>query len=49
LIANQFRSAGNWPMGAAMALILAVMFLVTYIIVLKLLSLLRLAPGRRYH
>lgn len=49
LIANQFRSAGNWPMGAAMALILAVMFMVTYIIVLKLLSLLRLAPGRRYH
>lgn len=49
LIANQFRSAGNWPMGAAMALVLALVFLVTYVLFVRLLSILRLAPGRRYH
>ncbi len=30
LIANQFRSAGNWPRGAAMALLLLCVFAASY-------------------
>lgn len=49
LIANQFRTAGNWPFGAAMAFILLATFLMTYFMFVRLLDVLRLAPGRRFH
>lgn len=49
LIANQFRSAGNWPLGAAMAFILMALFIVTYVVFTQFLKLLNLAPGKRYH
>ncbi|MCK0206741.1 ABC transporter permease [Starkeya koreensis] len=49
LIANQFRTAGNWPFGAAMAFLLLAAFLVVYLGFVRLLDLLRLAPGRRFH
>ena len=49
LIANQFRSAGNWPLGAAMAFVLMLTFMATYIIFILLLRFARLVPGRRYH
>lgn len=49
LIANQFRSAGNWPLGSAMAFILMGTFVVVYICLTVLLRVLNLAPGRRYH
>ncbi|QEY64270.1 ABC transporter permease [Metapseudomonas lalkuanensis] len=49
LIANQFRSAGNWPLGAAMAFITLFLFGGVYLIFTQMLSVLRLAPGRRYH
>ncbi|QCJ01108.1 ABC transporter permease [Agrobacterium larrymoorei] len=48
LIANQFRMVGNWPLGAAMAFILLAVFLVIYLIVLRLMYFVDLAPGKRY-
>lgn len=49
LIANQFRSAGNWPLGAAMAFITLALFIGVYVAFTQLLRLCRLSPGRRYH
>jgi spermidine/putrescine transport system permease protein len=49
VIANQFRSVGNWPLGAAMAYILLVVFMLVYAVLLGTLRVARLAPGKRYH
>ncbi|MDT6942537.1 ABC transporter permease [Brucella pseudogrignonensis] len=49
LIANQFRSAGNWPLGSAMAFVLMGAFIIVYILFTFTLRILKLAPGRRYH
>lgn len=49
LIANQFRSAGNWPLGSAMAFTLLATFIGVYIVFTLTLKVLKLAPGRRYH
>lgn len=49
LIANQFRSAGNWPLGSAMAFTLLATFIGVYIVFTMTLKILKLAPGRRYH
>ena len=49
LIANQFRSAGNWPLGAAMAFITLVLFVGVYVAFTQLMKTCRLSPGRRYH
>ncbi|WP_435609779.1 ABC transporter permease [Pseudomonas knackmussii] len=49
LIANQFRSVGNWPLGAAMAYILLLVFMLVYAALLGLLRAANLAPGKRYH
>ncbi|MDG9889978.1 MULTISPECIES: ABC transporter permease [Pseudomonas] len=49
LIANQFRSAGNWPLGAAMAFITLVLFVGIYLAFTQMLRALRLAPGLRFH
>lgn len=49
LIANQFRSAGNWPLGSAMAFVLLGTFVIVYVVFVQLLKFAKLAPGRRYH
>ncbi|MFH6565612.1 ABC transporter permease [Pseudomonas kulmbachensis] len=49
LIANQFRTTGNWPLGAAMAFVLLLVFMAVYVALLISLRLLKLAPGKRYH
>ena len=49
LISNQFRSAGNWPLGSAMAFILMVCFALVYLTLILSLRACRLSPGRRYH
>ncbi|RUM20493.1 ABC transporter permease [Rhizobium vallis] len=49
LIANQFRSAGNWPLGSAMAFVLLATFVVVYVVFTQALKFAKLAPGRRYH
>ncbi len=49
LIANQFRSAGNWPLGSAMAFILMATFALVYLALIFSLWACRLSPGRRYH
>ncbi|MDG4890112.1 MULTISPECIES: ABC transporter permease [unclassified Mesorhizobium] len=49
LIADQFRSSGNWPLGSAMAFVMMATFFVVYILVVAILRFARLAPGRRYH
>jgi spermidine/putrescine transport system permease protein len=49
LIANQFRSAGNWPLGAAMAVILMTLFVGVYVALRLALRVANLAPGRHYH
>lgn len=49
LISNQFRSVGNWPLGAAMAFVLMGAIALVYLAFTLLLYALRLAPGRRYH
>lgn len=49
LISNQFRSLGNWPLGAAMTFVLMGAIVLVYIAFTLLLYVLRLAPGRRYH
>ena len=49
LIANQFRSAGNWPLGSAMAFVMMSTFVGVYVALTLLLRLLKLAPGQRYH
>ncbi|USJ27982.1 ABC transporter permease [Ensifer adhaerens] len=49
LIANQFRSAGNWPLGSAMAFTLLATFVAVYVVFTLTLKVLKLAPGRRYH
>lgn len=49
LISNQFRSVGNWPLGAAMAFVLMGAIVLVYLAFTLMLNLLRLAPGRRYH
>lgn len=49
LIANQFRSAGNWPLGAAMAFLLLCVFATSYVLFVVILRACRLSPGRRYH
>ncbi|WP_166361569.1 ABC transporter permease [Pseudomonas akapageensis] len=49
LIANQFRSVGNWPLGAAMAYLLLAVFMLVYATLLGVLRAANLAPGKRYH
>lgn len=49
LIANQFRSSGNWPLGSAMAFVMMGSFILVYFAFTFALRVLRLAPGRRYH
>ncbi|MQW87618.1 ABC transporter permease subunit [Sinorhizobium saheli] len=49
LIANQFRSSGNWPLGSAMAFVMMATFIIVYIVFVQILRLARVAPGRRYH
>lgn len=49
LIANQFRTVGNWPLGAAMAYILLVVFMIVYAALVLFLRSVNLAPGKRYH
>lgn len=49
MIANQFRSSGNWPLGAAMAFILMASFALVYLALIFSLWAARLSPGRRYH
>ena len=49
LIANQFRSSGNWPLGSAMAFVMMATFIIVYVAFVLLLRVARLAPGRRYH
>lgn len=49
LIANQFRTVGNWPLGAAMAYILLLVFMMVYGALLLFLRTVNLAPGKRYH
>lgn len=49
LIANQFRSSGNYPLGSAMAFVMMATFAGVYIAFTLLLRVLHLAPGRRYH
>lgn len=49
LIANQFRSAGNWPLGSAMAFVMMGTFVAVYFAFTFLLRVLNLAPGRRYY
>lgn len=49
LISNQFRSAGNWPLGSAMAFIMMASFALAYLALILTLRLCRLSPGRRYH
>ncbi|MBF8774070.1 ABC transporter permease [Pseudomonas fulva] len=49
LIANQFRTVGNWPLGAAMAYILLVVFMMVYAALVLFLRSINLAPGKRYH
>lgn len=49
LIANQFRSSGNWPLGSAMAFVMMGTFVLVYFAFTFGLRVLRLAPGRRYH
>ncbi|WP_057423664.1 ABC transporter permease [Pseudomonas amygdali] len=49
LISNQFRTVGNWPLGAAMAFILLFVFMAVYALLLAVLRILNLSPGKRYH
>jgi len=49
LIANQFRTVGNWPLGAAMAYLLLMVFMLVYAALLLFLRTVNLAPGKRYH
>ena len=49
LIANQFRSAGNWPLKIAMAVILMTLFVGVYVALRLALRVANLAPGRHYH
>mgnify|MGYP002759767202 CR=1 FL=1 len=49
LIANQFRTVGNWPLGAAMAYLLLMVFMLVYAALLLMLRSMNLAPGKRYH
>ncbi len=49
VIANQFRSVGNWPLGAAMAYLLLIVFMLVYALLLGVLRAANLAPGKRYH
>lgn len=49
LIANQFRTVGNWPLGAAMAYLLLMVFMLVYAALLLFLRAVNLAPGKRYH
>jgi len=49
LIANQFRTVGNWPLGAAMAYLLLMVFMLVYAALLLFLRAANLAPGKRYH
>jgi spermidine/putrescine transport system permease protein len=49
MIANQFRSVGNWPLGAAMAYLLLIVFMLVYALLLAFLRVTNLAPGKRYH
>ncbi|OPA86046.1 ABC transporter permease [Pseudomonas fluorescens] len=49
VIANQFRSVGNWPLGAAMAYLLLIVFMLVYALLLAVLRVANLAPGKRYH
>jgi spermidine/putrescine transport system permease protein len=49
LIANQFRTTGNWPLGAAMAFLLLLVFMAVYAALLISLRVMNLAPGKRYH
>jgi spermidine/putrescine transport system permease protein len=46
-ISTQFRQAGNWPLGAAMAFVSLVMFAAVYIILVAALNLAGLAPFKR--
>ena len=49
LIANQFRTVGNWPLGAAMAYLLLMVFMLVYAALLVFMRSMNLAPGKRYH
>ncbi|MDO7897524.1 ABC transporter permease [Pseudomonas citrulli] len=49
LIANQFRTVGNWPLGAAMAYLLLMAFMLVYAALLVFMRSVNLAPGKRYH
>ncbi len=49
MISNEFRVSGNWPAGAAMAILLLIVFLAASALTTRLFRLLRLAPGVRYH
>jgi spermidine/putrescine transport system permease protein len=49
VISNQFRSSGNWPLGAAMAFILLLTFLFVYFLFVQTLNIFKMAPGRRFH
>lgn len=49
LIANQFRTVGNWPLGAAMAYILLMVFMMVYAALILFLRSVNLAPGKRFH
>lgn len=49
LIANEFRTIGNWPVGAAMAFLLLLVFLTIYVLVTRLFKMFGLAPRLRIH
>ena len=49
LISGQFRQTGNWPYGAAMAFILLIVFMFTYVLLIQSSRWLKLAPGSRFH
>lgn len=49
LISNQFRTTGNWPLGAALAFLLLLVFLLIYFAVVYLFKVLKLAPGVHHH
>ncbi|MBY3381830.1 ABC transporter permease [Rhizobium laguerreae] len=49
LISNQFRATGNWPLGAAMAFILLVLFVTIYFVTVRVFRMLHLTSGIRKH
>lgn len=49
MISNEFRAIGDWPAGAAMAVMLIVIFLIVAAITVMIFRWLRLAPRQRFH